>query len=162
MSFFNLFFSLEGRISRKYFWLGLVALIAANIFLTLLLAWLIGVPLEQFNAEISSLKVSMISIATDLIFLYPSLAVTAKRLHDRGRSMLIGVVFIVLSLFTSALGLLGLEGTADNPNMVELGLGVITLLIALGLLVYLGFLRGQKGENRYGPDPLAHLAQQEA
>jgi len=161
MSFFYLFFSLDGRISRKYFWLGLAALIAVSIFLTLIVGILMGVKLEAF-ADSSNPQITLIDLIVNLIVLYPNLAVTAKRLHDRGRSMLLGIILTVLSLSLSALELLGLSGTPEEPSMMLFIIAAPFAIIAIWLLIELGFLRGTKGENRYGPDPLAHLAQQEA
>ena len=64
-------------------------------------------------------------IIVSLLFLYPALAVYAKRWHDRGKSgwwTLIGLVPIIGGIW---------------------------------LLVELGFLRGTEGPNQYGNDPLA-------
>lgn len=42
----------------------------------------------------------------------------------------------------------------DKPSALAQALDVIIVLIALWLLVELGFLKGMQGPNRYGPDPL--------
>ncbi|USQ95643.1 DUF805 domain-containing protein [Caulobacter sp. RL271] len=78
-----------------------------------------------------------------------------RRLHDRGK----GVVW--LAIFT-----LGPAALAAPARLIERGasaglmLGALLLALA-GLLltiwawIEIGFLRGQKGPNRYGPDPRA-------
>ena len=63
-----------------------------------------------------------------VIFLYPWLALYAKRWHDRGKSGWWSLIVLV------------------------------PILGAIWILVELGFLRGTEGPNQYGPDPLAGLA----
>jgi uncharacterized membrane protein YhaH (DUF805 family) len=60
-----------------------------------------------------------------LVFLYPTLAVYAKRWHDRGKS---GWWTLIL---------------------------LIPIIGPLWALIECGFLRGTEGPNQYGADPLA-------
>ncbi|MGJ4932165.1 DUF805 domain-containing protein [Bradyrhizobium sp. HKCCYLS2038] len=98
-------FSFDGRIGRSAFWLGLI--------LPLTLAFLgivVAVPPLAFNNAVLGLF---------LLTLWPTLAIGAKRCHDRGRSgwyQLVGLVPFV---------------------------GPILLLIEFG------FLRGTDGPNRF-------------
>jgi uncharacterized membrane protein YhaH (DUF805 family) len=64
-------------------------------------------------------------IRADVLLFWPWFAVMAKRLHDRGKS----AWFLLILL--------------------------IPILGPLWLFVEVAFLPGQKGDNRYGPDPLA-------
>jgi uncharacterized membrane protein YhaH (DUF805 family) len=59
-----------------------------------------------------------------LILLYPSLALYAKRWHDRGKS---GWWTLI---------------------------GLIPVIGGIWILIELGILRGTNGPNQYGPDPL--------
>ena len=74
------------------------------------------------------------------------LAVSAKRLHDRGKSAWWLLVFWLL------------PSTLDRVGDRIEGVGVIFMLASIALsiwgLVEMGFLRGTVGSNRYGPDPL--------
>ena len=77
-----------------------------------------------------------------------SLALAAKRLHDRDKSawwlLLFYLVPAVLDATAQALG----EAT---------GALVLTLLgaaISIWAMIELGFLKGTQGPNRFGPDPL--------
>jgi uncharacterized membrane protein YhaH (DUF805 family) len=68
------------------------------------------------------------NICGTIVFLggiVPYLAVLIRRCHDR-----------------------------DHSYLYLVGVGVIRIIGTLWLLIELGFLRGTKGENRYGPDPI--------
>ena len=102
----------RGRIGRAAFWRWGVGL---PLGVGLLLHALLGiarVPLTHAEAAI------------DLILLWPVLAVSAKRWHDRDRS-----AWWVLIVLVPVVGL-------------------------IWTLVVNGFLRGTKGPNRHGADPL--------
>jgi uncharacterized membrane protein YhaH (DUF805 family) len=109
----RMFLDPRGRIGRRDFWLYGVLAISG---LTLLLHALLGIagmamgPREHF---------------VNVLLLWPAVAVSAKRWHDRDRSgwwVLLVLVPVVGWLWT---------------------------------LVVNGFLRGTAGPNRFGPDPLA-------
>ncbi len=97
------------------------------------------------------------SFVIGLVFFLPGLAVTVRRLHDTGRSgWLLGFFWLVYVLMLAlAVGILGL---AQSPHgaLVGLlyGLGVYFrgLVFLIALVVWL-CLPGDKGPNRYGPDP---------
>ena len=102
-----------------------------------------------------------------LVLLLPSLAVTARRLHDTNRTawwMLLYLIpilgFIVLTIaFIAVLGISTLDPWATND--VEWGiLGIlflIWLLVSIAawiVLLVFQIMPGTAGPNRYGPDPL--------
>lgn len=128
-----LFTSFEGRINRKPFWLSLLALVVVEWILMLVLSLVLGTSMmgsidpnmAPDEAAALATKGMIPIIIVSLLFLYPALAVYAKRWHDRGKSgwwTLIGLVPIIGGIW---------------------------------LLVELGFLRGTEGPNQYGNDPLA-------
>lgn len=128
-----LFTSFEGRINRKPFWLSLLALVVVEWILILVLSLVLGTSMmgsidpnmAPDEAAALATKGMIPIIIVSLLFLYPALAVYAKRWHDRGKSgwwTLIGLVPIIGGIW---------------------------------LLVELGFLRGTEGPNQYGNDPLA-------
>jgi len=71
-----LLLSFDGRINRKPYWMGIIALIAVSIVITIISSILgaIFAPLAYLG--------TIASLAT----LYPSAALAAKRWHDRGKS----------------------------------------------------------------------------
>lgn len=106
-----LLFSFKGRISRQTYWFFTFALMAIILAPVFIFGAVSG------NAE---LYVDM----TSLIFLWPTLAVQAKRWHDRDKS----AWWILISL--------------------------IPVIGFFWTLVENGFLEGTPGSNRFGPNPI--------
>lgn len=128
-----LFTSFEGRISRQPFWLSVLALMIIEWIVIIVLSLALGTsmmggmdpgmtPDEAASAAMTAMIPMWIVI---LIFLYPSLAIYAKRWHDRGKSGWWTLICLV------------------------------PIIGGIWLLVELGFLRGTEGPNQYGNDPLA-------
>jgi uncharacterized membrane protein YhaH (DUF805 family) len=133
-----LFTSFSGRINREPFWIGFGILAAVEIATQ----WLAG------QAESDAL-----STVLDLAFTYPEFALAVKRANDRDLTPWIVALFfagnVALDLFTL------LNGPLDTSNPIN---GIILIpfaLLAVALIVELGFRRGTEGPNRFGPDPLA-------
>lgn len=108
----HLLLSFDGRINRQPYWLYILAVVVV-----------VALPLSLFF-EPDSESYDVASGIASLILLYPSLAVQAKRWHDRNKSawwILINLIPIIGGLWT---------------------------------LIECGFLRGTPGPNRFGPDPL--------
>ncbi len=126
MDFGNLFFSLEGRINRAKFWIGLIILFVLQWIVMIAAGTILGTSLmmaDPTQPMPAGAGVAMLIIL--LLFLWPSICVYAKRWHDRDKSgwwTLIVLVPIVGFIWT---------------------------------LVECGCLRGTRGDNRFGPDPLA-------
>jgi uncharacterized membrane protein YhaH (DUF805 family) len=111
----QILFGLRGRIARKTWWLwGVLALLGAAIGGTLLLG-IAGVPLETA------------SLAMNLLVLWPAIATSVKRWHDRDKS-----------------------GWWVLVNFIPV-IGVIWVLVENGLL------RGTVGTNRFGEDLTGRL-----
>lgn len=75
--------------------------------------------------SILEMAVSALGLAVVVLMMWMSFAINIKRLHDRDRK---GWWLLVI---------------------------LIPIIGAIGLFVYLGFLKGTEGANRFGPDPLA-------
>ena len=110
-----LYFDLRGRLSRRQFWLhGVLALVGVALAAHALLG-------------IARVPPQTADVLVNLLLLWPALAVSVKRWHDRDKSG-----------WWVLLNLLPLAGW-------------------LWALVDNGFVRGTRGPNRYGEDPLAPL-----
>jgi uncharacterized membrane protein YhaH (DUF805 family) len=109
----RLFFSLRGRLSRRQFWLyGVLALLG----LAMLAHALLG---------IARVRAPTADLIVNLLLVWPALAVSVKRWHDRDRSGW----WVLLNL--------------------------VPVIGWLWALIDNGFLRGTAGRNRFGDDPLA-------
>ena len=129
MSFTQFLFSFEGRINRSAYWLKF-NLPVFVIYIVLLVVMMMfapatdpyGMPLEQPGAVFTAMQ-AIIGIF-GLVMLWPSLAVAAKRWHDRDKSG-----WWTLIVFVPLIG-------------------------GLWMLIECGFLKGTSGANRFGEDPL--------
>ena len=113
-------FSFKGRSRRADFWIYSGVVFLGVILAATVIAWPMGVDL----ADASDGRATLIEAGAILLFVWPSLAIYAKRLHDRN-----------LSAWWVLIGFLPVIGNA-------------------WLIVTLGILRGSEGDNRYGPDPI--------
>jgi len=128
----SLFTSFEGRINRQKWWLGLIILMIIQWIFYIVVAMIFDggmmVSVDPENPE--SVRQAMGALMIPLfililVFLWPTLAIYAKRWHDRGKS---GWWTLII---------------------------LIPFIGPIWGLVELGFLRGTEGPNQYGPDPLA-------
>ncbi|MBR1264994.1 DUF805 domain-containing protein [Bradyrhizobium sp. U87765 SZCCT0134] len=136
-------FSTAGRIPRARYWLALL-FYAVIIFAGFACALL----LLTSSSDIASV---LLYVGGGLLFLllYFSVnAVAIKRLHDRDKSGWWTVAFVALPglLYGASNGLV----TPDSSRVLR----IAALLLLLWGLVELGGIRGTKGPNRFGDDPL--------
>jgi uncharacterized membrane protein YhaH (DUF805 family) len=113
MDLTSLYFSSNGRIPRKVYWLASLPLFVLSMLPELIV-----------RADTTS-EAAVFSLIVLLALVVPSFMVCIKRFHDRDKSGW----FMLISF--------------------------IPLLGPLWLLVELGLLRGTKGPNRFGADPLS-------
>ncbi len=121
------FTSFQGRIPRMTWWLGnLIIMIVEWVLFALFggMSMMNVDPTDPMAAEQMMSNMWPIWVIT-LIFLWPSLALAAKRWHDRNKS-----AWWILIIFIPIVG-------------------------PIWYLIECGFLRGTEGPNRFGEDPLA-------
>jgi uncharacterized membrane protein YhaH (DUF805 family) len=156
------YFSPTGRISRAQYWYRFILPYSA-IFIPLQL-------LAAFSDKEGNTYATVSGIITllYLVFLWPSLAVLIKRMHDRDKSGLY-VLFLIVSAMTFTSLVVVWMGTAfyqvgENRSIDFAGalgaLGVLAIvagIVMLGINIWFfiefGCLRGTVGANRFGPDP---------
>ena len=110
-----LFTSFDGRISRQPFWIGTIVLWVVSLIANFIIGLIFG----------SGALGNILAFLVGLALLYPSLAVAAKRWHDRDKS---GWWSLIL---------------------------LIPFIGWIWYLVECGCLPGTPGPNRFGPDPLS-------
>lgn len=173
----ELFLSFDGRIGRRSFWIGALIIIVIGIVLSLILSPILGVAMftmPDFSGSTADMqamadqmmemsrRTGWMNLIAFLILVYPMAAVIIKRRHDRGKS---GIEYWVYAGLTVILMLL--QGTGigygvtemgnvaiPTPNLLFMVISLVNLALGIFLLVVCGFLKGDAGDNAYGPDPL--------
>jgi uncharacterized membrane protein YhaH (DUF805 family) len=139
MDWVHLFTSFEGRITRRPFWIALAIFVVIDIAMSL------TIPGDRLSA------------ALDLVLTYPQFAVCAKRGHDRNTPIwVVGLFFAISATFDLLLlaGFVTLDDLKSKPPTFAVVFAIPFFVLALALIIDLGFRRGTVGPNRYGPDPL--------
>lgn len=151
------FFSFSGRSNRMDFWLAILGLGLAQ-FAILAIFGLVIEPmmLSSLSAGIQAGVSTAVGLFVLLAPLWPVTAVAVRRSHDRNLSGWWYGAYVILGLVlegwsqsplprTAVLG----GGPVDVLTILNIGSGVLALLI----LIVLGFLPGSPGRNRFGPAP---------
>jgi uncharacterized membrane protein YhaH (DUF805 family) len=137
-----LFKSFEGRINRAKFWAGvlilwIVSVLALGITGTFQIQYLTG----QAFPIVSTVSWVAVGILW-LGFAYISLAIYAKRWHDRDKSGWWSLLSLVPFVSWFATGSMLLPG-------------LLAFVVTTWIMIECGCLPGTEGPNRYGADPLA-------
>ena len=123
MNFGQLFTRFEGRISRKEWWIGFILLYVLQ-FIVYFAATALGIiGVDAGTGQMTPAGAAAVFVII-IIFLWPALALHAKRWHDRGKSGWWTLIVLV------------------------------PVIGGLWLLIELGFLKGDEATNKYGPNPV--------
>ena len=139
MDWTYLFTSLEGRINRKPYWIAAIVLLV------------VGIPLQFLGLFIGG---QWLGLLISLILLFPSYAINVKRGHDRNRPTWFVTAFFALLVVVLLMQLTGLDMTGSEPTAAFLAVGTVFLIGAIALFIDFALLRGTRGPNDYGADPL--------
>lgn len=148
MSFQSLFFSMEGRIGRGSYWIGLIGIAVVSFVAGLILWGMFGASL------ILTAGGRFAQFVVVVAFLYPAYCVMAKRFQDRDESRSLALVGIGVMAVKAVLDLFHVTGDPWVPNALDTVFLVIQIGIGLWYFVALGCLRGTIGDNHYGRDPV--------
>lgn len=149
MNITHVLFSPNGRIGQQEYWIGVLILIAANIVASF-------IPILGF----------IISLA----LIWVGIAVYGKRLHDAGKTAWLHAVPWAVSFVLVVIGSVMAGGAVlaamaggggDDVDLATLiaGAGAASLFFLLSFVVWLGYtiwvglLKGDAGDNRFGPAP---------
>ncbi len=146
MDFGYLYTSLEGRIGRQSYWIGIVGFIVIGIIAYLIINAIFG---------IMTMVGLVILFVVQLALLYPSYALMGKRFQDRDKPASYALILIALSILNGLLGIFGITHDAiGQPTAIGWIFNIAQIIVGIWFLVELGFLRGTVGPNQYGPDPI--------
>ncbi len=148
----HLFFDYDGRISRKSWWIGSIILGLASVVGTRLID-----PTVFDLARPPPRTPNWPDTLWQLAIVIPGTALMVKRFNDRGWHYWLGFVFGALGAMLTLgrhfdLFVPGFSSAPENAVMV------VVCLAFLFAFIDNGFLRGTRGPNRYGPDPLNETA----
>lgn len=145
MDFNHLYMQANGRIGRQTYWIAAIVLGVISIVVTLLVSWLLGV---------GTMPTTIVLIIWQLLLSYLAYNLMAKRFHDRNKPTTYALYVIVAFLVLSIVSLLTAPGMGADASAIYMIVSGIILLLAIYVLIELGFLRGTVGPNEYGPDPV--------
>lgn len=128
-------FSINGRIGRRDFWIWIgIWVLAMIVLFTLAGSGLLNLQTAAFAL---------------VCLLWPTAAVTIKRLHDRGKSGIWALLMILAWMLLAG-------NWAVLPGVWQWGVGrFIPTLIIVMMLIDLGAFVGTQGENKYGKETIA-------
>ena len=152
---FNKYFDFKGRARRSEYWWFVLFQI------------LVSIPCVILDGILESVAgITFANTIASLVFLFPALTVSFRRLHDIGRSgWWIGVSYILMAIGIIALiatvGMSHVDLTNDEAIVRSLlsvkSLGAWLPIIASVVICFIVFifslLDSHKEENKYGPSP---------
>lgn len=138
MTFVQKLFSFQGRLRRRDYWL-------CNLALGVAIAVIAGPLVVALNIQPDDPRFQ----AATMVFLWPSIAILVKRIHDRDKTGWMAANYWVPSLVSMGLSFLSDPEFAMWKVFVDIGTG----MVGLWYLVEFGFMDGTQGKNAYGPSP---------
>jgi uncharacterized membrane protein YhaH (DUF805 family) len=162
-------FGFQGRINRAKCWLAGLIIFCWMAFLILLMeavTYLVGGTIVAFGFDLDDIfrlidpasfralsSTDLVSLLFQMVgtplFLWVYLATSIKRLHDRDKSGWWMVPFFV------APGLYGQFADRLGTSTLAMLIGAAALAFSIWGVIEMYFLKGSKGPNRFGADPLA-------
>jgi uncharacterized membrane protein YhaH (DUF805 family) len=140
-------FSFKGRTKRLNYWL--IHFLCIGFILA---AWFAGALLEAvLRVGLSFGAWGLVLAAFAAVFVF--MATATRRLHDRNKS----AWWLLLFVGVPGVGRVIAELLEERPESKAAALAIFLIVVLpLGVwaIVELGILRGTRGPNRYGEDPL--------
>ena len=155
---YELFFKQDHRIGRAKFWFGFLLIEVIFVVGDLVFGhWLLG--LNTYNLDLAPEQLAeprylWANFALWLILIYPNYAVLVKRCHDRNRGFPWIFVWLLWETTFALLEAAGLIFATTESSWLDDVYLVSGGPVLLWIIIDLGILRGTKGPNRFGPDPL--------
>lgn len=148
------YFSYHGRLNRWAFFKKLFFCFFTSIVIVIPSLLIV---VQKLNTLDTAFYVIM-TIITSPFYAYV-MVMSIKRLHDLNISGKLFIAYVAVLLIFNTI-IFALVGPDPNKvlllqdNIIFKIISIISSIINLALLITLFFIRGSKGENKYGPDPL--------
>lgn len=150
MYWYHLFFEFHGRIGRGTFWLGILVLLGVELAILLPL-------MQNYAADLAEKPPALwfrnLTLLVDTALAWPSLALMAKRQHDRDQRPLLAYFSVVLTVAFSMLDAFGLVQDADGFTTLGKFFWMVLLGVMVVVIIELGCRAGTQGPNRFGQPP---------
>ena len=161
-------FSFDGRLRRRDYW-GISIALGLTVFVLTEIIMLYGFG-PDYSLFIGGFEAGerraaegwpyAVQMLISGVTIWPNLAMSAKRAHDRNKSakFLVGLLVVFWAYSFAQVPLMGwLVALATNPSgmIAYLGITLLTLAVSLYVFVVVGCLDGTPGSNRFGPSPKA-------
>lgn len=140
------FFSCQGRLNRRPFIMRMFGVIIAFTVVALVLY---SVCFGLLGSKTAADGVAMVISVIEVVSIY---TLVVRRLHDLGYGNALAVVYLVIGILQPFL-FKSVEGMPEDSMEVEV-VQALNMFVML-LVVCLMLIRGKRGENQYGGDPLA-------
>ena len=128
----------KGRLNRSRYWI-----LAAKFGMLSALTLMGIVALSEFSRHMS---IALAIILLGLVILV-NLSITVRRLHDLNFTG--SWLFVLVPLYV-----VSYVFVEDNSAGEVQNFAILTAFLVFAIYILLGFKRGTKGPNRFGPDPL--------
>ena len=142
----------RGRMNRARYWVAVLSLMCIAIVMVLIAV----ATRAMIPVGVATAALAIITAVAFLALAVPGYFIAIKRLHDRNKS---GHWLWLFCLAPAALNLLAKLAVVQGAAPV----GIVVMLVSIGISMW-GFieiacLKGMRGPNRFGPDPLqAHVS----
>ena len=144
-----LFFTFDGRMARRAYWIGAAWLMVA-VFVAV---FPIGLVEASSRPEGPMSRWGSIAVfVLSLMAMIPAYSLTIRRINDLDHPAWVAWALVAVSVAEAARSAAGLD---YGTNVMTMALGVVFALAFLWAVVVLGFRRGTVGPNRHGPNPVA-------
>jgi uncharacterized membrane protein YhaH (DUF805 family) len=142
---FRLYIDGRGRARRaEYWWWVLFSVVVGFVASLIDLSFGINPYTSQPNSQV-------VNMLASLALLAPGVSLQSRRLHDIGASGWWTAAFYGAAVFGYILVFAAIP--SGNSGLAAMG-GLLFIGVLVGWLI-VGVMPGQKGQNRYGPDPKA-------
>jgi uncharacterized membrane protein YhaH (DUF805 family) len=141
------FLSMEGRLSRREYWICYLMLTVLTALCTVLVDSMAGTFLKETTLDIKSKSAATVYVLT----LYPRVAIFLKRLHDFGWS----------GWWTLPAAIIALTSTTTFPYIAsnvpgERHAAWLFLVLLWSAFIYVGARNSSPGVNKFGPPSDRH------